>query len=52
MDIRSALKSQYHAALKALRLAIELCPDDRWDDPADGAAAFWRVAYHTLHYAH
>ena len=23
-----------------------------WDDPADGPAPFWRVAYHTLFYAH
>ena len=52
MDVRSALKSQYHAALKTLREAIEKCPDSMWDDPADGPAAFWRVAYHTLFYAY
>ena len=28
MDIRAALKSQYHAALKTLRLDIEQCPDE------------------------
>ncbi len=27
MNIQSALKSQYHAALKTLRLAVEKCPD-------------------------
>jgi DinB superfamily len=48
MNIQSALKSQYHAALKTLRLAVEKCPDELWDDPADGAAPFWRVVYHTL----
>jgi hypothetical protein len=52
MDIRSALKSQYHAALKMLRDAIDQCPDAMWNDPADGPASFWRVAYHTLFYAH
>jgi DinB superfamily len=52
MNIQSALKSQYHAALKALRLAVEKCPDALWDDPADGAAPFWRVVYHTLFYTH
>lgn len=52
MDVRAALKPQYHAALKTLRLAIEACPDDRWNDPGDGYAAFWRVAYHTLFYTH
>ena len=40
MNIESALKSQYHAALKTLRHAIEKCPDALWDDPADGAAPF------------
>ncbi len=50
MDIRSALKSQYHGALKTLEEAIEKCPEAMWNDPADGAARFWRVAYHTLFY--
>jgi hypothetical protein len=52
MDIRAALKSQYHAALKTLRLAVEQCPDAMWNDPRDGLAAFWRVAYHTLFFTH
>jgi hypothetical protein len=52
MDVRSALKSQYHAALKTLREVIEKCPDAMWDDPADGAARFWRVGYHTLFFCH
>jgi hypothetical protein len=52
MDIRAVLKSQYHAALKTLRLDIQQCPDVMWSDPADGPAPFWRVAYHTLFYAH
>jgi hypothetical protein len=51
MDIRSALKSQYHAALKTLREVIEKCPDEMWNDAVD-TAPFWRVAYHTLFYAH
>ncbi len=52
MNIQSALKSQYHAALKTLLQAIEKCPDAMWNDPADGAARFWRVVYHTLFYTH
>lgn len=52
MDVQSALKSQYHAALKTLRDVIEQCPPTMWDDPADGPARFWRVAYHTLFFAH
>jgi hypothetical protein len=52
MNVEAALKSQYHAALKALRATIEKCPDALWDDPGDGMAPFWRVAYHTLFYTH
>jgi hypothetical protein len=52
MDIQAALRSQYHAALKTLREAIEKCPDGMWNDPADGSPPFWRVAYHTLFFAH
>jgi hypothetical protein len=52
MDIQAALKSQYHAALKTLHEVIEKCPDEMWNDPKDSPAVFWRVAYHTLFYAH
>lgn len=52
MDIRGSLKRQYHASLKTLRIAIDKCPDTMWNNPADGGAAFCRVAYHTLFFAH
>jgi hypothetical protein len=52
MNVQSALKSQYHAALSALRSDVEKCPDALWNDPGDGAAPFWRVVYHTLFYTH
>jgi hypothetical protein len=48
MDVRAALRSQYHAALKTLRDVIEKCPDKAWND---GPAPVWRVAYHTLYFA-
>jgi hypothetical protein len=47
MDIRSALKGQYHAGLAMLREAIEKCPEDLWLR-AEAEVPFWRVAYHTL----
>lgn len=52
MPLTDALKSQYHASLKTLRLAIEKCPDSKWSEAGDGFAAFWRVAYHTLFFTH
>lgn len=54
MDDRTfqdALCRQYHAALGMLREAIELCPDELWDD-RDHPVPFWRVAYHTLYFTH
>jgi hypothetical protein len=60
--VRKALKKQYHAALKMLRLAIEQCPEALWtkggDDASSGGGAdeespaFWRVAYHAAFYTH
>jgi hypothetical protein len=52
MDIQSALKHQYHAALKTLRLAVEQCPPAAWDQADGNCAPFWRVAYHTLFFTH
>ncbi len=45
---RSALKTQYHAALAMLRDAIEKCPDDLWASTAH-TNPFWRIVYHTLY---
>lgn len=50
--LKSALKSQYHAALAMLRAAIRGCPDDLWTSSDGHANPFWRIAYHTLYYTH
>ena len=51
MDVAAALKTQYHAALRMLREAIERCPDDLWT--AEGYEnATWHVAYHAAFYGH
>jgi len=50
MNVRAALKGQYHAALAMLKQAIEQCPDELWD--GGQAVPFWQVAYHTLYYTH
>jgi hypothetical protein len=49
MDIRAALKGQYHGALAMLRKAIVKCPGEMWGRE-EGGVAFWRVAYHTLYF--
>ena len=50
--LRSAIKSQHHAALAMLRAAIRRCPDDLWTSRGGHANPFWRIAYHTLYYTH
>lgn len=49
--LRGIIISQYLAALEMLRKVIEKCPDDLWLSRAM-RNQMWRVAYHTLFYAH
>ena len=49
MELRSAMKGQYRAALAMLRETIELCPDEVWTSGTP-PRLFWRVAYHALFY--
>jgi hypothetical protein len=49
--LAAALKSQFHAALRMLRGAIDQCPDDLWASDRY-CNPFWRVAYHTLYFLH
>ena len=48
--MKSAIKSQYIAALKMLKEAIEKCDEALWYSN-DYKHQFWWVAYHTLFYA-
>jgi len=50
-QLRSVLKSQYHASLAMLRDAVERCPADVWLS-REHKNAFWQVAYHTLFFTH
>lgn len=51
MEIKLAIKRQYHASLAMLKEAVEICPDDLWLSGDEGRG-FWRIAYHTLFYTH
>ncbi len=52
MELRSALKEQYHAGLAMFRQCIERCPNDRWVNPSGDARAFWRIAFHNAYFTH
>lgn len=51
MDVRQALKNQYHAGFSMLRQSIERCPDDLWTS-GEHPRNFWRLAYHAIFYTH
>ena len=51
MDIRSALKEQYHAGLAMLKECVELCPDDLWT-AGKHPRTYWRIAFHAAYFAH
>ncbi len=51
MDIKGALKGQFHASLAMMRSAIEICPEAIWNS-GEHPRTFWRMAYHTLYYSH
>jgi len=38
---------QFAAAIETLRIAIDSCPPELWDDCAEGTP-FWHIAYHAL----
>jgi len=50
-NLRSVLKSQYHAALATLRQPIAACPEELWTSD-QFPKPYWRVAYHALYYTH
>jgi hypothetical protein len=51
MEIAETIISQYGAALRMLRSAIEACPDELWESDSY-ENRFWHIAYHVLFYTH
>src|SRR5436305_7298586 len=63
MDVRSALKEQYHAGLAMFAQCVERYPDDLWiktsqpqHDPQykhwDVDRPYWRIAFHCIFFTH
>jgi hypothetical protein len=51
MDMRTAIKSQYLAALAMLEQAVVECPESVWYGTSY-KNRFWHIAYHALFYTH
>lgn len=42
-------RNEYHALIEMLQKAINLCPEDLWDQKSKGPP-FWQLVYHTAYY--
>ncbi len=51
MDLRHALKEQYHAALAMLADCVAQCPDDLWT-AGTHPRTYWRIALHAAFFTH
>lgn len=51
MELRAALKEQYHAALAMLADCVEKCPEETWLEGRH-PRAFWRIAFHAAFFTH
>lgn len=51
MELRQALKEQYHAGLAMLAECVEKCPEGMWIE-GEHPRTFWRIAFHAAFYTH
>jgi hypothetical protein len=51
MELRQALKEQYHAGLAMLAECVEKCPEDVWRE-GEQSRPFWGIAFHAVYYTH
>src|SRR3954468_18049416 len=51
MDLRQALKEQYHAGLAMLAECVDKCPEGMWLE-GEPPRAFWRIAWHAAYFTH
>ncbi len=51
MELRQALKEQYHAGLAMLLECVENCPEEMWLE-GEHPRTFWRIAFHAVFYTH
>jgi hypothetical protein len=51
MELRQALKEQYHAGLAMLAECVEKCQEGMWLE-GEHPRAFWRIAFHAAFFTH
>jgi hypothetical protein len=45
MELRQALKQQYHTGLAMLAECVKICPEDMWHE-GEHPRTFWRIVFH------
>ena len=51
MELRQALKEQYHAGLAMLAECVQKCPEEMWLE-GEHPRTFWRIAFHAAFFTH
>ena len=51
MELRQALKEQYHGGLAMLAECVEKCPEGMWLE-GEPPRTFWRIAFHAAFFTH
>lgn len=50
VDLKTVIKSQYHASLATLGQFIDRCPQSLWLQVGPQPVACWQIVYHTLYF--
>ena len=51
MNVRKALKEQYHSGLDMLKQCVVACPAHLWTS-GKHPRTFWRIAFHNIYFTH
>ena len=51
MELRQALKQQYHVGLAMLAECVRKCPEDMWR-AGEHPRTFWRIVFHAAFFTH
>lgn len=51
MDVRQALKEQYHAGIAMLAECVRNCPNDMWQT-GEYPRYYWRIVWHAAFFTH
>jgi hypothetical protein len=51
MDLKGALREQFHAGLSMLADCVDSCPPELWNS-GEKVRTYWRIAWHAVYFTH